>query len=163
MLNKWKVIPLGIIFITGLIISNSDFNNIKYLFIIPLIVISVILVSREVKDKRIYFLIIITLIIGLLRGGFLSSRYLEAISNIGSYMGNIEVIEVKDKYYIGKIEDGFKIIFYFKEEKLMIGDFIRVDDGYLRLPKDEMNEGGFSFRRYLKNKGIYLELGINKS
>ena len=62
------------------------------------------------------------------------------------------------KSYIGKLQNGqdYKVVFYLDEE-LMSCAVIKVESGYLKLLEEEMNEGGFFYRDYLKNKGIFAE------
>ncbi|MCI0502201.1 MAG: DNA internalization-related competence protein ComEC/Rec2 [Fusobacteria bacterium] len=164
MLKKNFTLPIGTIYFLAL---GYSYHGGSYIWILvaSLIILAIFIIKVKVNKIRIAQIILITLIIATLRGAYCFYSYQSAIKYTGEYVGEVEVVKIMDKAFLGDLKalSNQKVLFYYEEATLKPGDNIWVESGYLKLPQEELNEGGFSYQDYLRNKNIYYLLEIKKS
>ena len=164
MLIKNFTLPIGAIYFLAL---GYSYHGGSYIWILvaSLIILAIFIIKVKVNKTKIAQIILITLIIATLRGAYCFYSYKSAIKYTGEYVGEVGVVKIMDKAFLGDLKalSNQKALFFYEEAALEPGDNIWVESGYLKLPQEELNEGGFSYKDYLRNKNIYYLLEIKKS
>lgn len=134
--------------------------------IVPLAFLLFLLPSILKKDvsRAVYFLICLgVIILSFMRGFGVEKEYQDSLGYVGSFNGALEVKE-KGSYnnYTGKLlSPPYQLVTFKSEESLAIGWELSVK-GSLEVPKDVFNQDGFSELGYLKSKGVFLRLEVDK-
>lgn len=157
--EKLNSIIIAAVFITGLIfimgVVDRFYLSIFFLFLIILVYRCGLLRIFEEKFSITLMLILIIFCLGVLRGYFfeLDYRSLNGFPNI--FAGEAEVIGIEGEYkYLIKLKKRLVCQAILKtEEELLPGMTIEIK-GNLKIPDAEANRDGFSYRDYLKYRGI---------
>lgn len=159
-----SLIPLSLCFLTGLLAGLEVVPPV--LAVLPILLIPVLFRIRlEVRERVVLGVLVLVFAgAGLVRGGMDSHSYQTALRLQGPFRGRLVVEEVRgEKGVVGKILGGeevdgagIRVLFYSEKERVP-GEICRAD-GTLVLPQAAMNQGGFSYRDYLRNIGVYLVL-----
>lgn len=156
--EKLNSIIITINFIVGLIIPMAIIKNFYLILFISLLYLltykcSLLLIKNKFRFTIIFLFII--LLFGILRGYIFSENYRSGLEFTEEYYGSAEIRTVfKDENYIIRLKNKpFCKVILSTKLKLKPGMIIEVK-GYLTVPSDESNRGGFSYKDYLKYKGI---------
>ena len=157
--EKLNSIIITIVFIIGLLVPMELLNKF-YLIVLLMIIFFLVYKCRLLlilDGKYKYTLIFLTIIflLGAFRGYLFYKDYSSNLNFTGQYNGEVQILTVeKDEKYIAilKRQPYCQVMLTTKDE-LRPGMIIKVK-GNLEAPKSESNRGGFSYKDYLKYKGI---------
>lgn len=159
--EKLNSILTTTVFIIGLIIPMDLIDNfylILFLIFLYFLIYKcrLLLINNMNFAYTIMFLIII-LFLGICRGFIFSENYSRGLEFSKEYYGKAQVLTfLKDEKYIINIkEKPFCKVLLSTKQKLKPGMIIEIK-GHMTLPQEESNRGGFSYKEYLKFKGIKL-------
>lgn len=157
-LNR-SIIPLSLAFLACLLAGLESLPMPMALALVPLLMalLLIIATSRLEPKARVLLaaLLLAASLAGFLRGVTDTNAYRHALALQGAYEGRLIVEESRgEDAYLARLEEGqgIRIIFYSKEP-LRPGQILAAK-GFLELPAEALNEGGFSYREYLRNQGI---------
>lgn len=157
--EKLNSIIITIVFIIGLLIP-IDLLNKFYLIIILLIVFFLVYKCRlllilDGKCKYTFIFLVIIVLLGIFRGYLFYKNYSSDLNVTEQYNGEVQILTVEndEKYIAILIRQPYCQVILTTKEELRPGMIIRVK-GNLEAPKIESNRGGFSYKEYLKYKGI---------
>ncbi|KAF0091523.1 MAG: competence protein ComEC [Fusobacteria bacterium] len=157
--EKLNSIIITIVFIIGLLIP-MDLINVHYLLMFLLFILFLVYKCRlllifDEKFRYTYIFLLIIVLLGILRGYIFSKDYISVLKFDGLYSGNAQILTVeKNKKHIVRLNNKpHCLVMLTTKEELKPGMIISLK-GYLELPKSEANKGGFSYKDYLKYKGI---------
>ncbi len=157
--EKLNSIIIMFIFIAGLSISMkvvSVFN------IFILLAITIYLTKKckllKITEKKFIFSILIfgvAFLIGCLRGYIFDQNYYNSIQAEGYYDNSAIVIKCNDaNVYIVKLLVKPKCLVLLRTNQELLPGMIINFKSLLEIPKDSLNRGGFSYKKYLKCKMI---------
>jgi competence protein ComEC len=159
--EKLNSIIATTVFIIALIIPMDLINNLYLiLFTIFLCFLTykcrLLLIDANKFRYTIIFLVII-FFLGISRGFIFSEDYNKGVKFTEEYYGKAQILTyLKDeKYIILLTEKPFCEVLLSSKQKLKPGMIIEIK-GHLTLPQEASNRGGFSYKDYLKFKGIKL-------
>ena len=147
--------------------------SLKYMVAVVLVVAVLIILFLVVKshgefNEKIRFVLVclFLIIIAYFRGMIVFNEFEENFREEGTFKGQIEIIDKWEgkgkKSYVGFLkEKSFKKTLIYSEKEFNVGDIIE-SEGYIEVPKRELNKGGFSQRDYLKGQGIGLVFSLKK-
>lgn len=144
-------ISIALIFCAFLLVIFLIFKKWKYTILIVIAVVSCVYGNRinleyENKLKGIEECNLVGIVISNPEKGEYSSKYtIQVISiNNNKQYKNIRLL-VREKK---------------KDTSVQYGDFIKINNGKIKLPSDRRNYKGFSYKKALRSKKIYAELDI---
>lgn len=162
-------------YIIGIILGLYFEKNMALIFLgILAIIIFIKFLNKKTKKyfkilfpKKMIFILVIFIMIGIIHINLLESKYnkiykTEKNVEVTGIIRNIEAKDYSNKYILsvksidGKQYSNLKLILYVKKNQdiLEYGDYIKFIAEYSK-PEDRRNYGGFSYRNYLKQNGIY--------
>lgn len=156
--EKLNSIIITINFVIGLIIPMGIVNNlylILFLLFLNLLTYKCSLLLINHKFRYTIILLILSLLLGIIRGYIFSDKYIGSLGLSEEYMGEAEIITVvkEEKYIISLKKKPFCKVLLSTKDKLKPGMIIDLK-GRLSIPQDKSNRGGFSYKDYLKFKEI---------
>ncbi len=164
--EKINSIILTTVFIAGLIFFMNIFNVLYLLLFLMLIFFLVykckILLFVDEKFIYTFIFLVIIILLGMVRGYLFSESANRDLSMIGQYNGKAQILTVENngKYIVRLKEKSYCKAILTTKEQLKPGMIIDIK-GSLEPPHSEKNRGGFSYRDYLKYRGVKFTINAS--
>lgn len=166
--EKLNSIIITIVLIIGLIFPMDIINEL-YLLIVLLLIFYLVYKCRlllifEEKFKYTLIFLVIIVLLGIFRGYLFYLDYSSDLNFTGQYKGKVQIstVENNEKYIVRLKKQPYCQVMLTTKENLRPGMIVSII-GYLEVPKSESNKGSFSYKDYLKYKGIKYTINSDRT